>query len=463
MSAFDDKNKMSTFGDILLRVVRRRNAPCAFFLHKTAIRAHNDDCLWINVDNNRFGGFVEHFSVIQTLCRIGLESQDARFRKQVERLRDRLRGDGDEKAASALDRVLAGAKSEHTLAPSTVEVSRSLVTGDDLTTNVHPPSDRETSVPLAEIIYDPAAGKPKPIYTETLKLALDAMLNEWMRVDALRAMGVEPSRSCLIYGPPGTGKTLTAFSLASELQLPVVNARIDGLVSSFLGTTARNIANLFAFANRYRCVLVLDEFDALAKMRDDPHEVGEIKRVVNTLLQNLDSRAGTGLTIAITNHDTLLDSAVWRRFENHIRIDLPDERTRVTMLSTFLLPLSVDDDVVKTLAFIVGDRSGSYLKNFADALKRVLALGNTAVSSAAIVKAARMLVPRMGVEGAALSPARLFVTDEASFVGSLLASGFNIRQASLAEMFEVSQSTISRYSREFGARNPDAEVLGRAQ
>jgi ATPase family associated with various cellular activities (AAA) len=362
-----------------------------------------------------------------------------------------------------LDRLLVGATAEHALAPSAIEVSRSLVTGDDLTTNLHPPSDRETSVPLAEIIYDPAAGKPKPIYTETLKLALDAMLNEWMRVDALRAMGVEPSRSCLIYGPPGTGKTLTAFSLASELQLPVVNARIDGLVSSFLGTTARNIANLFAFANRYRCVLVLDEFDALAKMRDDPHEVGEIKRVVNTLLQNLDSRAGTGLTIAITNHDTLLDTAVWRRFENHIRIDLPDERSRVIMLSTFLLPLLVDDDVVKTLAFIVGSRSGSYLKNFADALKRVLALGSATVSSASIVKAARMLVPRMGVEGEALSPARLFVTDEGSFVGSLLASGFNIRQASLAEMFEVSQSTISRYSREFGARNPDAEVLGRAQ
>jgi hypothetical protein len=127
-----------------------------------------------------------------------------------------------------------------------------------------------------------------------------------------------------------------------------------------------------------------------------------------------------------------------------------------------LLPLVVDDDVVKTLAFIVGDRSGAYLKNFADALKRVLALGNTSVSSAAIVRAARMLVPRMSVDGEALSPARLFVTDEASFVGALLASGFNIRQASLAEMFELSQSTISRYSKEFGARNFEGEALNRA-
>jgi SpoVK/Ycf46/Vps4 family AAA+-type ATPase len=166
---------------------------------------------------------VEHLSVIQSLCRIGLEGQDPRFRKQVERLRDRLQSSGDEKAVTALDRVLTGAKAEHALAPSVVEVSRGLVTGDELTSNVHPPSDRETSVPLAEVILHPGVGKPAPIYTETLKSALAAMLDEWKRVDELRVLGVEPSRSCLIYGPPGTGKTLTAFSLAAELGLPIVS------------------------------------------------------------------------------------------------------------------------------------------------------------------------------------------------------------------------------------------------
>jgi SpoVK/Ycf46/Vps4 family AAA+-type ATPase len=405
---------------------------------------------------------VEHFAAIQTLCRIGLEGRDPRFRQQVERLRDRLRKDGDAKTAGALDRLLSGTGSEHALTPSAVEVSRALVTGDELTSNVHPPSDRETSVPLAEVILNPGAGRSAPIYAETLKLALDAMLNEWLRVDALRAVGVEPSRSCLIYGPPGTGKTLTAFWLADQLRLPIVNARIDGLVSSFLGTTARNIANLFAFANRYRCVLVLDEFDALAKMRDDPHEVGEIKRVVNTLLQNLDSRAGTGLTIAITNHDTLLDTAVWRRFENHIRIDLPDERTRVEMLQTFLAPLPVDEDVVKTLAFLVGDRSGSFLKNFADALKRVLALEFKETSSAGVIRAARALVPRIAVEAEPSAPARLFVDREADFVGALLASRSDIRQASLADMFQVSQSTISRYLKEYELRRSRTAGEGHA-
>ena len=81
--------------------------------------------------------------------------------------------------------------------------------------------------------------------------------------------------------------------------------KLDGLVSSFLGTTARNIGNLFAFANRHRCILLLDEFDAIAKVRDDPQEVGEIKRVVNALLQNLDTRRDVGFTIGITNHPKL--------------------------------------------------------------------------------------------------------------------------------------------------------------
>ena len=406
---------------------------------------------------------MEHFAVIQSLCRIGLEGAGPRFRKQVERLRDQLRTDGDERAVSALDRLLAGTLSEHSLSPSAVEVSRLLVTGDELTANVHPPADRETSVPLAEVILDQGSGRPSPIYSETLALALGAMLDEWKQVGALRAMGVEPSRSCLIYGPPGTGKTLTAFWLAAQLRVPVINARIDGLVSSFLGTTARNIANLFTFANRYRCMLVLDEFDALAKMRDDPHEVGEIKRVVNTLLQNLDARAGTGLTVAITNHDALLDPAVWRRFENHIRIDLPDERTRFAMLNAFLEPLNVDDDVVRTLAFIVGERSGSFLKNFADSLKRVLALGRSDVSATTILAAAKALVPRLAIGENRFSPASLFVSDEAGFVGALLNSGVPIRQASIAKMLGVSQSTISRYAQDFAAREAPREGMANAQ
>ena len=153
---------------------------------------------------------MEHFSVIQSLCRTGLETRDDRFRRQVERLRDRLRESGDEKAAGTIERLLKAATSEATLAPSVIEVSRSLVTGDELTANVHAPADRETGVPLAEVVLNPAAGRPTPIYDVDIEKALGGILDEWLKTEHLKAIGIEPSRSCLIYGPPGTGKTLTA-------------------------------------------------------------------------------------------------------------------------------------------------------------------------------------------------------------------------------------------------------------
>lgn len=392
---------------------------------------------------------MEHFSAIQSLCRVGLEGGDVRFRKQVERLRDRLVKSGDEKYAASLDKLLENVSREELIAPSNVEISRSLVTGDELTSNVFPPVDRESSVPLAELWFSSSANYIEPIYNETLRLALDALLNEWHQTEALHKLGVEPSRSCLFYGPPGTGKTMTAFSLAKRLNLPIVNARIDGLVSSFLGTTARNIANLFDFANRYRCILVLDEFDALAKMRDDPHELGELKRVVNTLLQNLDARAGKGLTIAITNHEGLLDPAVWRRFQNHVHIGLPDWMTRLEMLHSFLAPLQLSDDVVKVLGYVAGPRSGSDLKTFSDALRRTVALSGVAVSPRSITVATKALLPRLGIEGKAMDPARDFLADEPKFVGAVLHAELGIRQESLAQMLDCSQSKISRWSNEW--------------
>ncbi len=400
---------------------------------------------------------MEYFPAIQSLCRIGLEGGDVRFRKQVERLRDRLLKAGDTKDAAALEGLLASPAQASALAPSSVEVSRALVIGDELTANVHPPADRETSVPLAEIHLTAPENRPQPIYDETLKLALDALVAEWGRAAELKALGVEPSRSCLFCGPPGTGKTMTAFNLASRLGLPVVNARIDGLVSSFLGTTARNIANLFDFANRYRCVLVLDEFDALAKMRDDPHELGELKRVVNTLLQNLDARADKGLTIAITNHEGLLDPAVWRRFQNHLRIGLPDAQTRLEMVSSFLGSLQLNDDTLKILSYVAGPRSGADLKTFADALRRSLALGGKGVSPRTVAVATKALLPRLGLEGASMAPARLFLNDEPKFIGAILHANLGVRQDSLAQIFDCSQSKISRWSTDWSASEMDVE------
>jgi hypothetical protein len=390
---------------------------------------------------------MQHFSVVQTLCRFGLDGNTPQVRRQVERLRDRLRKEGEQMDAAVLDRLLVAAERETALAPSRVEVSRALVRGEVLAEGILPPADRETGAVLAEVILRPGESLPSPIYPPQLQAVLDGLIDEWKRFEQLEALGVAPSRSCLIYGPPGTGKTLTAMSMAQRLSLPVVLARIDGLVSSFLGTTARNIANLFAFANRYRCVLLLDEFDALAKMRDDPHEIGEIKRLVNTLLQNLDARAGNGITIAITNHERLLDPAVWRRFEVQIKMPLPAEGERVRLAETFLFPVPVDADVVAIVAHATEGASGADLKMLVDAAKRKLALGNVELTPRTVCDAFRAALARSAM--AASPKARLLIEDPPEDYIAQYANedGYSVTQAGLAKLFGVSQATISRWTK----------------
>ena len=139
----------------------------------------------------------------------------------------------------------------------------------------------------------------------------------------------------LLYGPPGCGKTQAAKYVAAQLQLPLLTGRLDGLVSSFLGSTAKNIRALFDFADKTPCILFLDEFDAVAKKRDDEHELGELKRVVNSLIQNIDYLPPGSSVLAASNHEHLLDPAVWRRFEFHVEITPPTEEARRQLLRLY--------------------------------------------------------------------------------------------------------------------------------
>jgi len=304
------------------------------------------------------GGDMEHFSVIQSVIRAGLSGDAEAFDKQVVRLRARLEKSGAQKEVATIDRLLKSSTKTKEIKPSRVEVSRTHISGEVLTVDTNAPIDRETGAALCEV-YFPSGKQAVPVYEERVKETIAGLLDEWSSVEALLGVGVEPTRSLLIFGPPGSGKTLTAHYIAERLGLPLVTAKIDGLISSFLGTTARNIANLFDFANRYACLLLLDEFDALAKVRDDPQEVGEIKRVVNSLLQNLDHRREFGVTIAITNHDRLLDPAVWRRFETHVHIGEPGTQARTKLIERFLAPLKPESPIFSIIAYCLEGLSGA--------------------------------------------------------------------------------------------------------
>jgi hypothetical protein len=388
---------------------------------------------------------LQHFPVIQSLCRIGLKSGDKAFRQQVERLHGRLVKAGDKDDAETLERLLNAPATHTELVPSRVELSRFSVVGEQLTELVHAPVDRETAQPLCRIVLKPSAIGARPILSERTRAAIIGLIREWRTHDRLEALGVAPGRSCLLFGPPGSGKTLSAYYLATELGLPIVDARVDGLISSFLGTTARNIANLFAFADRYRCLLLLDEFDAIAKLRDDPQEVGEIKRVVNSLLQNLDDRADIGITVAITNHHRLLDTAVWRRFENQIQFDLPDLAARAEMLALFLKPLPPSQPLVQTMAYVTEGRSGADLRRIANATKRIVALSGSEPVPATQFAALREVLAREPSTRTS-TRAELLVDDLGRFVA--LAMGdpeFGIKQKSLGTLLAVNQATISRW------------------
>ncbi len=158
--------------------------------------------------------------------------------------------------------------------------------------------------------------------------ALRELIVEWQSEARLRQAGLRPRNTVLMFGPPGCGKTHLARYLAMTLSMPLYLVRFDSLVSSYLGETASNLQQVFAFLGANRCVVLIDEIDAIAKLRDDRNELGELKRVVISLLQNIDHTETRSLLIAATNHPHLLDPALWRRFEIAWEIPLPSEQMR---------------------------------------------------------------------------------------------------------------------------------------
>lgn len=157
--------------------------------------------------------------------------------------------------------------------------------------------------------------EPAPVWPASILFELSGVVEERAREADLIDHGVMPTRSLLFIGAPGVGKTLAARWLALHLRRPLLTLDLAAVMSSFLGRTGNNIRAVLDYARRAPSVLLLDEFDAIAKRRDDGAEVGELKRLVNVLLQAVDDWPASGLLVAATNHPDLLDLAVWRRFD----------------------------------------------------------------------------------------------------------------------------------------------------
>ena len=195
------------------------------------------------------------------------------------------------------------------------------------------PVDSKSRLPLLEELPWPDT----PIFLDVeANRTFQDFLNDVQHVRELIAEGLASQLGLLISGPPGTGKSLLAAHVAEQLSRPLYVVRLDSVISSLLGDTAKNIRAVFDYVPSQNAVLFLDEMDAVAKLRDDRHELGELKRVVNTVIQGLDSLDPHAIVVAATNHEHLLDGAIWRRFPYKISLECPDSDVRNNLWNHFL-------------------------------------------------------------------------------------------------------------------------------
>lgn len=224
------------------------------------------------------------------------------------------------------------------------------------------PRDKDSLLELYDIVY-PTIKLDDVVLPENQRKLLRQILKEQEKNTKLAEHNLPAANRLLLCGPPGCGKTMTAYAIANELKLPMAYVRLDGLVSSYLGQTSVNLRKVFTSVDDKPIVLFLDEFDAIAKKRDDSNEMGELKRVVTALLQNFDNMPDNIFLIAATNHEHLLDPAIWRRFNYTINFGYPDEEQRSELIRRWLTEYRVKHSIdIKKLTAITADRSTAQIK-----------------------------------------------------------------------------------------------------
>lgn len=249
--------------------------------------------------------------LLRQLIKSGMQGDSASFRAASEAVIKEEREKNHHLLANDLERLLYGdqAKAPHN--------ARKLHAVSALPTN------KDNGLALLE---ERAVVREEKdiILSDAAQSALDEILIEHNRADVLRSYGMLPAQKILFCGPPGCGKTLAAEVIAHSLSMPLILVRLDSVISSFLGETAANLRKVFDYIASQPVVALFDEFDALTKDRGDSADHGELKRSVNAVLQMMDGYRGESILIATTNYETLLDKAVWRRFDEVVRLEMPN-------------------------------------------------------------------------------------------------------------------------------------------
>lgn len=273
--------------------------------------------------------------LIENLIVAHCSGDEQRFHDAIDMLATDEEKKGNVLLATKIRKAYVGKKksnpSSFDMAPSSASFTMQSVT----------PRDKDSLLELYEIVH-PDVELKDVILPESQKGIIEQVVSEQRMADRLLKHNMAPINRVLLCGPPGCGKTMTAYAIGHELGLPVAYVRLDGLVSSYLGQTSTNLRKVFDAVRNQRIILFLDEFDAIAKKRDDTNELGELKRVVTTLLQNFDNMPGNVLLIAATNHEQLLDPAIWRRFNITVTLELPNEEQRRTLLKKWFQEFGIN-------------------------------------------------------------------------------------------------------------------------
>ncbi|MDQ1294865.1 MAG: hypothetical protein QG608_2750 [Actinomycetota bacterium] len=310
-------------------------------------------------------------------------------------------------------------------------VHQAIASGSDITglrcTSGTVPTEGDNAQPLADVDLLPDGDGLA--LDETVMSQLEEIIAERERADELRRAGAGLTRTLLLSGPPGVGKTMTAGWLAQALGLPLVLLDLSSVVSSYLGTSGRNIKSVFDYAKSGPCVLLLDEFDAIAKRRDDDTDIGELKRIVNVILVELDHWPDTNLLVAATNHPQLLDAAVGRRFDRSLTLPLPGLEQRHAIFRHLASGIDgVDTQVLDLVAELSSGMSSSDLTRLWSLARRRSILKRVAVTDVLVSELARH------VEDSGSGRDRLFLT---------LHSALGMSNRQIASLTGVSHPTVA--------------------
>ena len=219
-----------------------------------------------------------------------------------------------------------------------------------------------------------------------LKNAVTRVLHEQRQRQSLLDHGYAPAHRLLLEGPPGTGKTMTAAVIAHELSLPLLTIRLDSLLSKYMGETAAKLRTVFDAAATQRAVYLFDEFDALGGHRSG-NDVGEARRILNSFLVFLEQMSPESIVVAATNHRSILDRALFRRFDVSITYELPDAAQAAQVMKTRLGQLGQGIRWASVTSSTAGLSHAELVKAAETAAKEVILRGGDRVTAADLIDA----------------------------------------------------------------------------